>query len=73
VAPNAEPGIGRDFLEHIIGVAKSAACQIVYLEVRPSTWRRPSLSRARLPADRDPSEYYPPSPGRGCAVLGLAL
>src|SRR2546423_13195287 len=29
-------GIGRDFLRHMLSVAKSAACQIVYLQVRPA-------------------------------------
>jgi ribosomal-protein-alanine N-acetyltransferase len=29
-------GIGRAFLGHVVDVARSAGCQIIYLEVRPS-------------------------------------
>lgn len=37
VAPEWQnQGLGRAFLAHMIQVARDAACQIVYLEVRPS-------------------------------------
>jgi len=69
--PNGKnQGIGRDFLEHIIGVA-NRACQIVYLE-SPQPGARHSIA-ALGSADRDPSRGLPAVPGRGCAVLGLAL
>ncbi|HEX4943137.1 MAG TPA: GNAT family N-acetyltransferase, partial [Usitatibacteraceae bacterium] len=29
-------GIGRAFLDHMLGTARESKCQIVYLEVRPS-------------------------------------
>ncbi len=68
-------GIGRDFLNHMIGVAKSAACQIVYLEVRPSNlaarrlYRRMGFQQIAIRPD-----YYPAPSGREDALfLGLAL
>ena len=68
-------GIGREFLRHMIGVAKSAACQIVYLEVRPSNLAARHLYRAlgfQQIAIRP--EYYPAVSGREDALfLGLAL
>jgi len=68
-------GIGRDFLNHMIGVAKSAACQIVYLEFRPSNAGARHLYRAmgfQQIAIRP--EYYPAVGGREDALfLGLAL
>ena len=68
-------GIGRDFLKHMIGVAKSAGCQIVYLEVRPSNLSARHLYRGlgfQQIAIRP--EYYPAVTGREDALfLGLAL
>ena len=68
-------GIGGDFLKHIVGVAKAAACQIVYLEVRPSNLSARHLYRAlgfQQIAIRP--EYYPVATGREDALfLGLAL
>jgi ribosomal-protein-alanine N-acetyltransferase len=68
-------GIGRAFLRHMIAVAKSAACQIVYLEVRPSNTGARHLYRAmgfQQIAIRP--EYYPAVTGREDALfLGLAL
>jgi ribosomal-protein-alanine N-acetyltransferase len=68
-------GIGRAFLEHMIDVAKSAGCQIVYLEVRPSNLAARHLYRAlgfQQIAIRP--EYYPAVAGREDALfLGLAL
>jgi ribosomal-protein-alanine N-acetyltransferase len=68
-------GIGRDFLKHMIGVAKGAACQIVYLEVRPSNVAARHLYRAlgfQQIAIRP--EYYPALSGREDALfLGLTL
>jgi ribosomal-protein-alanine N-acetyltransferase len=68
-------GIGRDFLNHMIAVAKSAACQIVYLEVRPSNlaarrlYRRMGFQQIAIRPD-----YYPAASGREDALfLGLAL
>jgi [ribosomal protein S18]-alanine N-acetyltransferase len=74
-APWQNQGIGRNFLEHMIGVARSAACQIVYLEVRPSNMGARHLYRAmgfQQIAIRP--EYYPSPGGREDALfLGLAL
>ena len=68
-------GIGRDFLRHVIGVARGARCQIVYLEVRPSNLAARHLYRAlgfQQIAIRP--EYYPALGGREDALfLGLAL
>ena len=68
-------GIGRAFLKHMIEVAKSAGCQIVYLEVRPSNLAARHLYRAlgfQQIAIRP--EYYPAVSGREDALfLGLAL
>jgi ribosomal-protein-alanine N-acetyltransferase len=68
-------GIGRDFLRHVIGVARGARCQIVYLEVRPSNLAARHLYRAvgfQQIAIRP--EYYPATGGREDALfLGLAL
>lgn len=68
-------GIGRNFLKHMVAVAKSAACQIVYLEVRPSNLAARHLYRAmdfQQIAIRP--EYYPAPAGREDALfLGLAL
>ena len=68
-------GIGRDFLAHVIGIARAAACQIVYLEVRPSNLPARHLYRAlgfQQIAIRP--DYYPALAGREDALfLGLAL
>ena len=68
-------GIGRDFLTHVIGIARAAACQIVYLEVRPSNLSARHLYRAlgfQQIAIRP--DYYPAVAGREDALfLGLAL
>jgi len=68
-------GIGRQFLRHMIAVAKSASCQIVYLEVRPSNHAARHLYRSmgfQQIAIRP--EYYPAASGREDALfLGLAL
>ena len=68
-------GIGRDFLRHMVEVARGAACQIVYLEVRPSNLAARHLYRAlgfQQIAIRP--EYYPAVTGREDALfLGLTL
>jgi [ribosomal protein S18]-alanine N-acetyltransferase len=68
-------GIGREFLAHMVGVARAAACQIVYLEVRPSNFAARHLYRAlgfQQIAIRP--DYYPAPSGREDALfLGLAL
>ena len=68
-------GIGRAFLRHMIGEARNAGCQIVYLEVRPSNLPARHLYRAlgfQQIAIRP--EYYPASHGREDALfLGLSL
>ena len=68
-------GIGRDFLRHMIGVAREARCQIVYLEVRPSNLAARHLYRTmgfQQIAIRP--EYYPAVAGREDALfLGLSL
>ena len=68
-------GIGRDFLRHMVSVAKSAACEIVYLEVRPSNvaarhlYRQLGFQQIAIRPD-----YYPALGGREDALfLGLAL
>jgi ribosomal-protein-alanine N-acetyltransferase len=76
VAPEWQnQGVGRAFLQHMIQVAKDAACQIVYLEVRPSNIAARHLYRVlgfQQIAIRP--EYYPAVSGREDALfLGLAL
>ena len=68
-------GIGRAFLGHMVGVARSASCQIVYLEVRPSNiaarhlYRKLGFQQIAIRPD-----YYPAVRGREDALfLGLAL
>jgi ribosomal-protein-alanine N-acetyltransferase len=68
-------GIGRDFLAHMVGVAKAASCQIVYLEVRPSNlaarrlYRKMGFQQIAIRPDYDPAVS-----GREDALfLGLAL
>jgi len=68
-------GVGRAFLKHMVTVARGAACEIVYLEVRPSNAAARQLYRAmgfQQIAIR-PS-YYPDRGGREDALfLGLTL
>ncbi len=68
-------GIGRAFLGHIIAVARRAACQIVYLEVRPSNLPARHLYKVlgfQQIAIRP--DYYPALTGREDALfLGLSL
>ena len=68
-------GVGRRFLMHMIEVARLAACQIVYLEVRPSNlsarhlYRTTGFQQIAIRPD-----YYPAASGREDALfLGLAL
>ena len=76
VAPEWQnQGLGRAFLAHMVQVARDAACQIVYLEVRPSNLAARHLYRKlgfQQIAIRP--EYYPAPSGREDALfLGLAL
>ena len=68
-------GLGNGFLRHIIDTARAAACQIIYLEVRPSNLPARHLYRKlgfHQIAIRP--EYYPASGGREDALfLGLTL
>jgi len=68
-------GIGRAFLEFMLGVARGAKCEIVYLEVRPSNLAARHLYRQmgfQQIAIR-PS-YYPAHGGREDALfLGITL
>jgi [ribosomal protein S18]-alanine N-acetyltransferase len=68
-------GIGRAFLAHVVQVARDAACQIVYLEVRPSNLAARHLYRkAGFQQIAIRPEYYPALDGREDALfLGLAL
>jgi [ribosomal protein S18]-alanine N-acetyltransferase len=68
-------GIGRAFLQFMLGVAREVKCEIVYLEVRPSNVAARHLYRevgfqqiAIRPA------YYPAQGGREDALfLGITL
>jgi ribosomal-protein-alanine N-acetyltransferase len=76
VAPEWQnQGVGGVFLSHVVQVARTAACQIVYLEVRPSNLAARHLYRKlgfQQIAIRP--EYYPAVTGREDALfLGLAL
>ena len=76
VAPGRQnQGIGRAFLEFMLGVAREARCEIVYLEVRPSNLAARHLYRQmgfQQIAIR-PS-YYPAHGGREDALfLGITL
>jgi len=68
-------GIGRRFLHHMIDVARGAACQIVYLEVRPSNAVARHLYRsAGFQQIAIRPQYYPAVSGREDALfLGLSL
>ena len=68
-------GIGRDFLMHMVEVAREAGAQIVYLEVRPSNlsarhlYRKAGFQQIAIRPD-----YYPALGGREDALfLGLTL
>ena len=68
-------GVGRNFLAHMVEVAREAGCLIVYLEVRPSNVAARHLYRKmgfQQIAIRP--EYYPAVAGREDALfLGLTL
>ena len=68
-------GLGHGFLKHLIEVARTARCQIIYLEVRPSNLAARHLYRKlgfHQIAIRP--EYYPAVGGREDALfLGLTL
>lgn len=68
-------GIGRGFLDHMVGVARNAGCAIVYLEVRPSNLAARHLYRkAGFQQIAIRPEYYPSVNGREDALfLGLSL
>jgi len=68
-------GVGRVFLDHMVGLARQANCQIIYLEVRPSNvtarhlYRRAGFQQIAIRPD-----YYPALHGREDALfLGLSL
>ena len=68
-------GVGRAFLGHMVGIARQAGCQIIYLEVRPSNvtarhlYRRAGFQQIAIRPD-----YYPALHGREDALfLGLSL
>jgi len=68
-------GIGREFLTHLIGVARAKAVEVIYLEVRPSNTIARHLYRTmgfQQIAIRP--NYYPAPGGREDALfLGLTL
>ena len=68
-------GIGRAFLDFVLGVAREARCQIVYLEVRPSNLAARHLYRqAGFQQIAIRPDYYPAVHGREDALfLGLSL
>lgn len=68
-------GIGRAFLKHVVGVARGAGCQIVYLEVRPSNIAARHLYKlAGFQQIAIRPGYYPALGGREDALfLGLSL
>lgn len=68
-------GIGRAFLRHVVGVARGAGCQIVYLEVRPSNIAARHLYKlAGFQQIAIRPGYYPAVGGREDALfLGLSL
>ena len=68
-------GVGRAFLGHMVGIARQAGCQIIYLEVRPSNlaarhlYRKAGFQQIAIRPD-----YYPALHGREDALfLGLTL
>ena len=68
-------GLGRELLSHMLGVAKAAGVQIVYLEVRPSNHAARHLyKRAGFQQIAIRPAYYPALQGREDALfLGLTL
>jgi ribosomal-protein-alanine N-acetyltransferase len=68
-------GIGRAFLDHMLGIARAASVQIVYLEVRPSNLSARQLyKRAGFQQIAIRPGYYPALHGREDALfLGLTL
>lgn len=68
-------GIGSAFLDHMLGVARGAGCQIVYLEVRPSNAAARHLYRRRgFQQIAIRPGYYPAVGGREDALfLGLTM
>jgi ribosomal-protein-alanine N-acetyltransferase len=68
-------GIGRAFLDHMLGIARAAGCQIVYLEVRPSNLAARHLYKlAGFQQIAIRPAYYPAVQGREDALfLGLTL
>lgn len=68
-------GIGRAFLDFMLGVARQARCQIVYLEVRPSNLAARHLYRdAGFQQIAIRPSYYPALGGREDALfLGITL
>lgn len=68
-------GIGRAFLDHMLGIARGAGVQIVYLEVRPSNLAARHLYRqAGFQQIAIRPAYYPAVQGREDALfLGLTL
>ena len=68
-------GIGRAFLDHMLGIARACGVQIVYLEVRPSNLSARQLyRRAGFQQIAIRPAYYPDVQGREDALfLGLTL
>ena len=68
-------GIGRAFLDFMLGVAREAKCQIVYLEVRPSNHAARRMYReAGFQQIAIRPSYYPAHGGREDALfLGITL
>jgi ribosomal-protein-alanine N-acetyltransferase len=68
-------GIGRAFLDFMLGVARDLECQIVYLEVRPSNVAARHLYReAGFQQIAIRPSYYPSHAGREDALfLGITL
>jgi ribosomal-protein-alanine N-acetyltransferase len=68
-------GIGRAFLDFMLGVARQAGVQIVYLEVRPSNLAARHLYRkAGFQQIAIRPSYYPAHGGREDALfLGITL
>jgi [ribosomal protein S18]-alanine N-acetyltransferase len=68
-------GIGRAFLDFMLGAAREAKCEIVYLEVRPSNLAARHLYRlAGFQQIAIRPSYYPAQGGREDALfLGITL
>ena len=67
-------GIGRAFLAYMLDVARSASCQIVYLEVRPSNIAAHLYRAVGFQQIAIRPSYYPAIAGREDALfLGLTL